>query len=138
RELCIGDENGFSPFVISNNPGVQDAIIRLHLPSNGVLFFTTLLGRIYSVDQKGICKLQLSEFNSMNWLGRFYDDNTGALWIFYQGRGVRKYRWINERLVAEKIVINNNSELTDNISYISFDALNRVWAVLPDGLLVLA
>ena len=74
----------------------------------------------------------------MNWLGRFYEDNTGALWIFYQGRGVRKYRWINEKLLAEKIVINNNSELADNISYICFDAHNRVWAVLPDGLLVLA
>ena len=138
KELCIGDENGFSPFVVSNNPGVQDAIIRLYRASNGVIFFTTLLGRIYSVDQKGNCKLQLSEFNSMNWLGRFYEDNTGALWIFYQGRGVRKYRWINEKLLAEKIVINNNSELADNISYIAFDARNRVWAVLPDGLLVLA
>lgn len=136
--LCIGDENGFTPFVFSNKPIIKEAIIRLFRASNGIIYFATLFGKIYSLDQKGVCKLQLSEFNSLNWICRFFEDKNGAVWIIYQGRGVRKYLWRNEKLVPERIIVNDDSQLADNVSFLCFDSHNRIWAVLPDGMVVLA
>lgn len=135
--LCIGDENGFAPFVFSNKPDIKEAIVRLFRASNGIIYFTTLFGKVYSLDQRGVCKLQLSGFNSINWIGRFFEDERGSIWIIYQGRGVRKYSWDNEKLIPESIISNDNSQLVENIGFLCFDSLKRVWAVLPDGMVVL-
>ena len=124
---CIYNDTGYAPMRVTGLQEVKGNINRLYQCANGTLLFATDVGGIYSIDTLNRCRLQLKEFSSESVISRFLGDPGGDVWIAYNGRGLRRYKWVQDQLVFKEEITRANGLSNDNITGACFDKLDRLW-----------
>jgi hypothetical protein len=112
--------------------------MRLHQCHDQTILFATDNGAVYSINKQNICRLQLSEFNLTGVISSFCNDPSGDVWIVYQGRGLRRYYWKNDRLYLKEQINKTNGLPGDYISSLCFDNLGNLWVSNSGSIAILS
>ena len=121
------NDTAYNAMPVKNNIRVLGQVMRLHQCANGTILFATDRGCIYSVDKNDILKLQLNEFNASGEVNQFYNDPSGDLWIVYNGRGLRRYKWQKDSLLFKEDLTKDDGLYTDYVGSICFDNYKNLW-----------
>lgn len=138
RSLVVGNEKKMEVFIPANNDKKIPLFSKVLATQSGEILLLDRTGAIFLIDKndslyKWSGTGQVHENNTS-----FFEEPNGDIWLCNQRMGLLQCRFnSNGELELIKIISEKEGLQNQNILFVAFDSLQRVWAISPIGLDIL-